>query len=318
MAVKLNIKQAFSLLYEWAGTKIEFSGERMMGNGIWAYDKNHGLDYIEVGIYPMSKSFLAKYSTIDSSDFVKMGCTMFHELAHRKSRMTDNTPKEILISDLSKQGNPQYYRDNWHILPHEIDAEYTGIISMWEHLKQEYPEDANSLMIKRLEERTEQNKTYMFERPTKGFISKEQIDALFSKAYNESLTGKRILSGQFLRSDDLIAQTFIKDRSINQDYYPFYQQITKATGQNVDIMLASLVSYICPELQSAYSQFNFQDIKPDNIFGIKMPESREEILERIDMDAVLENMNMDYEENNEILDFTNAINSIKQTNSPEL
>lgn len=83
---------------------------------------------IEVGISPYSKSLIKRNTSVRSLDFSRACITTLHEFGHcDQHKAQDNI--EILMSDLSKQGNIEYYRYNWNIMPHEIDAEYSGVIS---------------------------------------------------------------------------------------------------------------------------------------------------------------------------------------------
>lgn len=147
-----------------------------------------------MGISPLTTTFPVKYLPIKDSDFVKIGVTTFHELTHCKRSLSDNTPKEIQISDLSKCYNKEYYYAEHHKLPHEIDAEYSGVMSMWSLLEREWPDDADRLMFDYLDYRTEKSgqtrKLYMIERPEYGFQSKQQVKDLFNEAYEKSLTEK--------------------------------------------------------------------------------------------------------------------------------
>lgn len=318
MPLRLKHKQAFDLLDDWSSAYLEgvgnvsvkFSSREHMGAG----SSKHNMDgsyQIKVGIAPLSNSFFVRNNIMADSDFVRIGVTMFHELAHYSQNADSDTSKEILISDLSKYRNRQYYKDNWHIMPHEVDAEYTGIMSMWSHLKNISPDIADRLMLDRLANRTESSKSkYVFQRPEDGFQSKEQADSLFEDAYNNSLAAKRVLSGQFLRSSDEIAQMLTDgDGIIRMDYYPFYYQMQKAeTGQEMDLKMASLVSYIHPELQAMYPSLDFKELEPEVVFGIPVPEIREEILWRIIPSG--DGLFSDTVEQDNIQDFTEAVAAI--------
>ncbi len=287
----MKAKDIFSILGSWSNEYLEnkkdnvqfrFSNNLPIGCGT----VRHNLDneyQILVGISPLSKSLFARNQTVNDLDFIKIGVTMFHEFEHYEQAVNKGISEEISISDLSKVGNGQYYKDNWHILPHEIDAEYIGVVSMWSKLKD--ISDIDTLMLKHITIKAESN--YMIEMPNNGFQSKEQVESLFEQAYDKSLIAKRELSSRFIRSDDEIAQMITDDNKIIRiEYYPFYYQIqTAKTGQEMDFKMASLVSYIHPELQRLYSDLNFSELEPLSVFGIPMPEIKEEILSRIERQA---------------------------------
>ena len=157
MALKLKNKQVLNLLNEWAtdflnhidtDTAVQFSAKSPLGSGSLKHSTVNGSYEIEIGIAPLSTSFLAQNKTVDDLNFVKLGIVMFHEFAHYDHNTSEEISKDILLSDLSKFQNNQYYEFNWSVLPHEIDAEYTGVISMWMHLKDIYSNEADKLMIK--------------------------------------------------------------------------------------------------------------------------------------------------------------------------
>lgn len=246
----------------------------------------------------MPRLFFTRNNMMTDSDFVKIGVTMFHELAHYSQNVDSDVPKEILFSDLSKYRNRQYYKDKWHRMPHEVDAEISS-------------DTADMLMLDRLSDRTKPGKTkYMPQKPNDGFQSKEQADSLFETAYNNSLTIKRVLSDEFLRSSDEIAQMLTDgDGIIRMEYYPFYYQTQKAgTGREMDLKMASLISCIHPELQALYPSLDFKELKPEHIFGMSMPETKEEILDRIILSD--DRLFSDTVEQDDIQDFTKAVATI--------
>ena len=66
--------------------------------------------------------------------------------------------------------------------------------------------------------------------------------------------------------------------------------------------MASLVAYLHPELQDLYENLDFKDLDPEHIFGLKMPETREEIIKRVNTSKMDSVINED--------DFTKAVESI--------
>lgn len=136
---------------------IIYDKDRFLCTGVTQYDDNGIPMNVNVGIAPLTTTFPARYRPITDSDFVKMGVTTFHELTHCKRSLSDTTSKEIRISDLSKCYNEDYYYTTHHKLPHEIDAEFVGIMSMWSALENEWPDDADRLMFDYLDYRTEKS-----------------------------------------------------------------------------------------------------------------------------------------------------------------
>lgn len=56
------------------------------------------------------------------------------------------------------------------------------------------------------------------------------------------------------------------------------------TGAEFDRKVASLVAYIHPELQELYPSLDFKKLDPEIVFGMPMPESPKEIMDRIYQD----------------------------------
>lgn len=268
-------------------TNILYDENMQIGEGKVRY-KNDKLANIAIGTYPLSISFPAKYLPMKDLDFVKMGVTTFHELTHCKRSMSENTLKEILISDLSKCYNKEYYCAEHHRLPHEIDAEYNGVMSMWSTMKNEWPGVADKLMIDYLNYRTESSdhvkKLYMIERPECGFQSKQQVKDLFEEAYEKSLTEKRRLPNGFIDYKGDTSRLLATDdgRGLRVEYAPVYLKLSKAeTGIDTDQMMASLISYIHPELRKRYTRLDFEGLEPDRVFHLQIPETIEDVWARL-------------------------------------
>lgn len=294
----LNTNSAVKKLQEWKlkyfnddnSVDLQFSEQYNTGSGKIEYNINSHLSVIEVGIKPASIKFPKRYMPILDSEFIKIGTTMFHEFGHYKRMIDANTPKEIQMSDLSKCYNNEYYAINHHRLPHEIDAEYTGVMSMWSALESEYPEYADKLMFEYLNDRTTEagraKKLYMIERPENGFQSKQQVKELFNEAYEKSLAEKREISRIFDYNGD-VSRLIANDDGygIRPEYMPVYLKLSKAeTGMDVDRMMGSLVAYIHPKLHGRYPNLDFNGLEPSKVFSMQMPESTDEIRMRLGYD----------------------------------
>lgn len=259
----------------------DFSKDIRIGNGSFErhIDGSHHTNNILIGIAPLTRSWLAGNQIMEEKDFVKIGITMFHEFQHYEQAVGTDVEKEILISDVSKFGNAQYYKNNWHCLPHEIDAEHSGIIAMWPKTETVL-DHADDLMLEYVTNRAQ--RTYMVKAPEDGFRSKEQVTDAFADAYKQSLNTKRDLSANFLRSDDELAQILTNHGfGIRMEYQLFYRQLCSAAGQEADRKIASLVSYLHPELQKLYPRLDFSELDPALTFGMPMPETRADLRSRI-------------------------------------
>lgn len=234
---------------------------------------------------------------------------------------SNNTPKEILISDLSKFNNPQYYRKCWNTFPHEIDAENSGVMTMRSKLESEFGTQANDFILEYLEHRSGET-LYMFHESELQSCSKNHVNDLFETAYDQSLTNKRSLPHGFLRYQDEVAQLLTdKDHNLRPEYVPIFNKlIITENGAELDLRMASLVSYLHPELQDMYPQLDFKELHSSSVMGITMPETSEEIKARIlPIDnSILFSTNEYPVQLDEDKEFENAVNAISVDQSVQL
>ena len=310
--LNLTNDKAIHILSNWSNqllqhekhiVKINFDESIDLGNGSITHHAHSITHNIIVGIGPFDFSDSMKNDSMSDQTFIRICDTMFHEIAHYKQFVSKDTDREILISDLSKAGNPDYYGAMWHKKPHEIDAEWTGVLSTWEYLEEYYPKHADKLMCAFLSYKAN-NTIYPIKEPEGGFQSKEQADTLFEETYEKSVHEKQEFPEDHQRFDDEVIKMFLnEDGSLNQLYAPFDNALIKAkTGRELDLMMASLVAYLHPELQDLYENLDFKDLDPEHIFGLKMPETREEIIKRVNTSKMDSVINED--------DFTKAVESI--------
>ena len=290
-----TVKSAVKKLHKWKSNyltdsqnvKIRFSNKHYLGNGYMETSIDNEATLV-VGMAPLSLSFPERYFPLNDLNFTIMGVTLFHELRHYKCFTSDITSKEIQISNLSKCYNEDYYHAVHHKLPHEIGAEFTGVMSMWSALESEWPEHADRLIFEYLDYRTmssdQTKKLYMIERPDGGFKSKQQVKDLFNEAYEKSLTEKRRLPDNFPASDDDVSRLIATDdgRAARTEYVPVYLKLSKSeTGADTDQMMASLITHMHPELQNMYDRIDFDELRPEKVFDMVMPETTDESRARL-------------------------------------
>lgn len=296
----LTNEKAFDFLYKWSNeylngkncNEVQFTRKHWMGEGKTVHDNPNDPYNIEVGIYPLvdlatADSILAKHLPMKKANFVKIGTTTFHELTHFTDETSKDTMKELLISDLSKCHNKEYYLQNWHKFPHEIKTEHRAIISMREKLKELYPSRdkfVDKLILEYVTNKTtpkdERSKPlYPIKKPVDGFKSFEQVESLFNEAFDQSLNGKRNkFTIAFFRSNNQVAMLLADKNGITYPgYQPFVDKLQYAkTGKERDLMMASLVSYLHPSLQKMYPELDFEELRPEAVFGIPIPEIPED------------------------------------------
>lgn len=259
--------------------KILLTDGLKIGDGISQQDmgNNH---IIMMGMHPYSLS--EKDRRMADMDFVKMGTTFFHELAHYEDDVSGRMSKEDAITCISKFHNIDYHKKNWNKMSHEISAEYRGVMSMWAQMEQMYPDDADRLMLERLTEWAK-NTNYILKAPKDRFTSKTQVKFLFHRAAIERMNEKKDLPDAFRGCRDEVVQMLTDEYgNIRTEYGPIYEQLAhEPSGREMDLKMAALVLYIHPELYGRYPEIDARELNPKIVFGTDMPESPDEIWNRI-------------------------------------
>lgn len=287
-------KKAFNWLKIWAN---QYEKENL-GNVAISFDSKQDIGFGEsicwldgtkriiIGTGENLSSFRLGIKQIKDYDFIRMGVTLYHEIAHHRTGLTGNAENSVLFSDIAKQGNGAWYRQNWQAFPHEINAEYNGVMNMWTRMEEIDPAAADNLMLEYLTKRAG-NTVYMFKLPKNGLHSKEQVRQLFDEAYVRSVNSPILFPHDFLRLNDEIPRLFTSEYGVLRiEYQPFYKQLAAAkTGNELNLKMASLVSYVHPELQKIYPAVDFKDLNPSNIFGLEIPEPLDKIHIRLNINT---------------------------------
>lgn len=224
---------------------------------------------------------------IRDKDFISAAVTLYHEIAHYEQSMTSNRPKGDLIAELSKFGNEDLYLENWHIYPHEIDAERRGVHNAYARLKQLSPEHADELMLDWLSNRAN-NTIYCIKVPEDSkngkFESIEQVDQLFVEAYAKAPNKTRHFPQGYEKSgDEFVQMVTLEEGVLNPDYATFFNQLlTEKSGPEFDRKMATVMAYLHPKLQEMYKDLDFKEFDAEREFGRPISESSNAIMERID------------------------------------
>lgn len=281
--LKLNTKRMINILSLWSDPFMQdddiitFSNNFPIGKGETRRRDDNKIS-IFVGIGSLQTDIPKCYRPINDEDFMTIGTVMFHELMHYKRMTTDKGPKEIQISDLSKYNNYNYYICNHDIMPHEIEAEYSGVTTMWDYLNHLSPKYADELMFNHLTRRTTKT-SYSIPYPEGGFTSRDQVENLFEDAYEKSLTSKRNLPPGYLKMTDEISMMLSDGIGFpRMEYAPIYNNLVASC---TDEKMASFVSYLHPELQKFYPDVDFNKISPEHIFKCPISETPDEIKARM-------------------------------------
>lgn len=143
--LNMNMVQAVKRLDRWASHaqrrkqefEVHFDKELGLGQGVSLISPIGSMHEIYIGIGDLPTKFPMNYKPLSDDSFIRLGIVLFHEITHCHQRMSEKL--EITASEISTYKNPNYYMNSWPELPHEINAEFTGVMSMWNVLDEEFP-----------------------------------------------------------------------------------------------------------------------------------------------------------------------------------
>lgn len=259
---------------------ISLTNKYAPGEGQTLIDISNNTSHIRIGSN-MQKIFPLNRLPIDDRDFVKIGVTLFHEVNHYQQHTKEYT-EECLLSELSKYKNDSYYKESWHELPHEIHAEYSGVMTMWKVMTEEFtPEQADDCVLDYINTKASQTK-YMIPPISGSYQSKKEVEHAFEQAYEKSLTEKRTFQPNFLRYEDEVSRLFTDNGILKAEYHKHYQTlISNIPGDQKDRLLSSTVVHLHPELQREYPSLDFRHLSMEETFQLPSLETSLESRQRI-------------------------------------
>lgn len=174
-----------------------------------------------------------------------------------------------MISEVSVAYNLTYYQAAWKELPHEINAENTGVKLAWNAMKHIFPEKADDYMLEYVNFRTE-NTTYMIPAKQGGYQSYEEVMDAFETAMDKSLNQPRTPQGRFLRYEDESIQLLMQGydnylRSPNA--YHADKLIDTMPGAQKDRMLAALILQLHPDILEERPLVKQENLTVEHEFG---------------------------------------------------
>ena len=284
----LSETSGFRLLTKWVNKieknekhlEIQLNKNYPPGEGKTVIDKSKSLYQIIVGCN-IPKTFPLNLLPIEDRNFVKIGVTLFHEVDHYQQHTKEHI-KECLLSELSKYNNDSYYKESWHELPHEIHAEYSGVMTMWEVMEQEFTlEQADACMLDYINQKADHTR-YIIPPAPEGYQSKTEVEHAFEEAYERSLTKVRKFQPNFLRYKDEASRLLTDDGILRIEYQRHYHTlIGNIPGEQKDRLMSSLVVHLHPELQEEYPALEFHGLSIKQTFHLPAPETTEEARQRV-------------------------------------
>lgn len=178
----------------------------------------------------------------------------------------------LMVNYLSREGNEQYYYNNYENMSSEIDAEQYSINMAYMYLKNMYPNiDAEKLIVNYINNRID-TETYKINFPKYAdrYSSLREINNAFDIKIQQVIHLKREIN---LGATDEIC-TLIGS---NSEWQPIKDKITSLmskcnienAGLMMDEMLASIVIYRYPEYRNLLTDEWKNKLSPESIFGLK-------------------------------------------------
>lgn len=228
---------------------------------------NDSIPFVEVGIYgivlnPINgvslknpNNRLSGVLPVRDLDFTQVLVSLYHEKTHVDQDFDINVDVPIALSEIATYKNLMLTKATWRERPHEIDAEFSGVMGAWDFLSDmcHAQKDADACMLDYINFRC-RNSDYMLSARENGYESKDQVVRAFEDAYNSSLNDPRIVVGGLNGLKDEFNMLLESDKGIQSLFYPWFRQILDAkTGAEQDELMSRLVLHIHPELQQQYS-----------------------------------------------------------------
>lgn len=248
-------------------------------DGIYGDDKK----YIKINISNL-RPRENKY--VSAEDFFSIVECIFHENRHMENALknykniidnkniSDINEFYISLSRLLMTNNENYYDKNYLCMPHEIDAEYYGILNAYDYLIDNpyikvSREDCEKLVVNYVNGFFKDGHKYAYyiKLPDnkEQFTSMAEIKRAFETAFEMSKHQDRHMD---LNWDDE-AMRFLKNYSFNQIYDDMIHDNEPQIGKGfrTDIKITSIALTIHPKLKDRFSRLDGFDLSFKNIFG---------------------------------------------------
>lgn len=230
LGLRRNSFKAFlERLISDSGAPVDLADWLPVGDGRRVDDLNTSGRVI-VGVGTLFKGVFN--NRINDLDVVRTGVALYHELTYYHQDVNGLVSVEDAIGSLSGVGNKTLYELDRLRKPHEVQAEYTGVMSMWSVSNDVYGDDlANKCIVDYLNSRCNSViETYYFERDdTTVFVVSENlkrdVEDAFEQAYDRSLNGERHIVTNLSKLSDESARLVSPGsdfRDSSNKFAPFY------------------------------------------------------------------------------------------------
>lgn len=234
---------------------------------------------MDIGVGGLSGTYGLFRGRVDDLSFVTAAVALYHEYDHYVQRYGGQPDVELAVSELSCFGNDSYYFHAHSELPHEIFAEYSGVMAAWDVFDKLFPERADACMLSYVNFKAA-NTTYMI-RPVFGksnglYASRDEVEAAFDAAMDKSLNDFRKAQVGLRTYDDLVSRLLVPDANRLQDspFKYFFDGLAGIPGREKDRRMAALVLHVEPDMLDSYPELVSENLTVLHEFGRVFPEDR--------------------------------------------
>lgn len=209
---------------------VRFSNHVAPGEG--AHDPDN--DRIVVGTHGVTGPGFILH--VDDKMFVKSLVALCHEYGHCADRTDPDTPKHIILSNLSIMRNRGYYMDVRYELPHEISAEWAGVNTAAGIMNDMFGAYGEALVVGYVRDMIDSPASYYLHDGDVSEWTIKGIDDSFRAAMQRSVEEPRATHADIRRYSSAVSK-FFKDR----DNVPYLRKfIQDIPGFEKDRMVASI------------------------------------------------------------------------------
>lgn len=241
---------------------VTFDANIKIGEGVHV----NGTRKIIVGTHGVTNFADGKF--VNDADFTDVVVALCHEQAHRLDEKNKYTHESIIFSCLSTLDNRPYYLDLRTNLPHEVAAEWSGVMTAWVVMESAFGSRGTDLMKDYICRKTEaydkDGARYYFHAKDVPELTKNGVTEAFEAALDKSVNGPRPVTTDIRRYDTSVSKFFKSSEGI-----PYFRKLLYTdVGGLRDRMIASVNVYCDPSLMD--SRLSSEDIDLNAAFDVPL------------------------------------------------
>lgn len=241
----------------------------LVGVGYGQTDYRVGYQRSMVGTGGMLKKRKSE-TFVNDRLFLSAVVAFYHEVRHCNVASCRDADVELGLSVVSTFDNGTYYAKSRNELPHEIDAEYHGIVAAWDFIREYKPAKADKAMIDFVNWRASESR-YVIQMPKGGFKSRAEVEKAFGDAYDRSLNEvRRVRHPDILDYPDAVSMRMVtRDGYVRRGFGDILAKlVSDVPGREMDRMMASLSCFVDPRNRDYMPCLEGVDLDVRTVFGI--------------------------------------------------